>query len=357
MDKMIKSQKHKVILSICLLVFLLSGCRFHQMNRFEIYSYVHKLTGRYLFTLSKEKDEDGDFKYWNVHDLKNDMVFHVYDHLSLDLFYAERAITDDFTYTLVTENIDDLPLGDGIEYICEDGNTNWEKANYFELTYVDMEDLDEKYERLTKIASVLDKKSKGFEVPYHFEYIGGESDDYMVSRPAFNIGIACERDKADFDALKSKIAYEDVKYSFLSYCYTYQFLKFQDDIANLTEDEYNRLFYYNGYIYDTVITKDDGESYILPFVAGGYDDMTIGNLFLLCKKEGLNVTGNPEEFTVISPSGETYQFSYSFVGDFHPYYLRDGEKIDIQGKECSIPLEEISKMCGFSVTSSRHENY
>jgi len=27
--------------------------------------------------------------------------------------------------------------------------------------------------------------------------------DYMVSRPAFNIGIACERDKADFDALKN----------------------------------------------------------------------------------------------------------------------------------------------------------
>lgn len=64
--------------------------------------------------------------------------------------------------------MDELPLGDGIEYVCEDGNTTSKYTNYFELTYVDMEDLNKKYDRLTEIAAVLDKKSKGFEVPFHF---------------------------------------------------------------------------------------------------------------------------------------------------------------------------------------------
>lgn len=351
-----KTLKHKVLLTICLLVFLLSGCRFTPMNGFEIYSYVHKVTGRYLFTLKKVNDDTNSYQYWNVHDLKNNMVFHVYDHLDFNLFYAERMLANDFTYTLINENMDELPLGDGIEYVCENGNTTGKYANYFELTYVDMEDLNKKYDRLTEIAAVLDKKSKGFEVPYHFEYVGGESRDYSVSRPAFEIEIAADRDKATYKELKSKAPYEDVKYSFLSYCYTYQLQKFKDDIANLTEEEFDRLFYYNGHIYDVIITKDDGTSYTLPYVVGGHKDMTIGNLFLLCEKEGLNVTGNPEEFTVVSPSGETYRFSYGFVGDYHPYYYRGDEKIEIDGEECSIPLWQISEMCGFSVTTSRHQN-
>ena len=129
----------------------ITGCRFAPMTRFEVANYVRSRTGRLLFTMEKEKTDSRANVLWHVHCVSDGLDFDVHDHQQFEIVYAERHLTDNYKYSLVQAHIDELDLGDGIEFVCEEGNTFYDYDNYFTVTYSDYDDLLEKYERVTKM--------------------------------------------------------------------------------------------------------------------------------------------------------------------------------------------------------------
>ena len=164
----------KKITVLAIVVFIaisITGCRFRPMSGFEVYKYVHSRTGRYLFTMSKEKVvEDGSAVNWTIHCSRDGLEFHVHDRLQFEIVYAERNLSDDYRYSLIQAHLDELDLGDGIEFVNENGYTFSDYDNYFSVYYSDYDDFVKKYERVTDNARLLDSYSSGLKIRYHFYY-------------------------------------------------------------------------------------------------------------------------------------------------------------------------------------------
>ena len=56
-------------------------------------------------------------------------------------------------------------------------------------------------------------------------------------------------------------------------------------------------------------------------------DINFGNLYYLLVKEGFDVKGTVEDFTITNLEGQNCQFSYAFAEGGETYYLVDGEKV------------------------------
>lgn len=340
---------------ILLTAMMVTGCRFVPMTRLEVYNYVRSRTGRVFFTMEKEKKDSSSEVMWHVHCVSDGLDFDVRDSQQFEIVYAERHLSDNYMYSLVQAHIDELDLGDGIEFVCEEGNTFYDYDNYFTVYYSDYDDLLEKYERITKNAGILDSYSKDFKIRYFFYYWPDERKDEDEEYPVIDYSMATECKEVCFTELKDKSAFDGVRLSLLGFAYRYRFKEFDSILSEMDDRDYDMIFYYEGSIYDTVITKDDGSSYISPRVTTGYNDMLIGELYNLCKQENVEISGDGENFCVKSPSGDEYRFSYEYVSGHQLFYYKNDEIIAIDDDDFLIGLNTVSEICGFDVSSRRHE--
>jgi hypothetical protein len=349
--------KYYVLMTlIVLLMCFTTGCASSKISRNEAMQYVENYLGidNYSIDRFSHTNEYSGYAY-TVYDKDADIEFDVYGVVGLTgdvVLSFSRGIYDNYALKYLDKINGTLPQtfkyygnGDNRELISYYGG--------YVITYSNRAELDEACEKRWMINNALEGKTRD-SIPFKFEYVGPDfgGKDVLLSYvmdSSFSeySGHLFEADYDDDDYVQSLSGLkEEVERNYFTLGYIYNY---PDILADLGDDkiedfaDYRAVDVYVVYDIDAAIearrenvfNKDEFSRLSDNCVAYMSENhayrLTYGNLYTLLINEGFDVSGDSEDFVVITDDGTNYEFANSFIDTSklyrRSYYLRDGEMV------------------------------
>lgn len=301
------------------------GCQGRVDTKSELNQYLHS-NGYKSCSIEEGPVETGhgDF-YWNVYDKTNEIHFTVYQELTEDL-YGSVEVFDNYNAKLVEKHIDDFPDHEGIEI---DTESSWRGYPILRFEYTNIEDLEKKFEVVEECAEYIDKLKKDMEIAVVGKYNSPRVEFFKENSiedfyDYINNGYVCT-----YLDIKSGEALKTIKRELFDWGYEYHIPEVENE---MTEDDI-RYFWSIPYHHRIAVYRsgspEDSNNKDYDIYEDIYinSDINFGNLYYLLVKEGFDVEGTVEDFTITNLEGKNCQFSYAFAEGGETYYLVDGEKV------------------------------
>ena len=357
-------KKHLLFVSIAILMgIILLGCAEQKKDDVDIEKYLSD-NGFKNCVAEKEaiKVEDQGITYWNIYDEENDIHFWVIKRLIPNLNRPDKEVYDNYDLRLTEKHIDELPEHDGIEFQNTEDPYIYSSCPVFLLKFSDMDDLNNKYDKLLDCAEYLAGLKEDIEIQVNSDYDSPRMQLYKEKKVESN----CERGNIDYlgaktySKLKGGGMLNEIREKCIDFAYEYRFPEIENE---MTQEEIDTFWAESVAdcvaVYRSGDPDDDNNTDFYVYEDIYYDHcINIGNLYYLLIAEGFDVEGEVDNYTVHSADGRVCQFSYDYADldkACNSYYVIDGEQIAFDASFFALRKSTVKELFDLSIEGYSEE--
>lgn len=360
-----------LLLVAVLLMGLLSGCIKNYTKR-DVHKYIRQEMGLRKFRIidgpiEKKNDEGYTDEWWTVttedYSFDEPLTFHVINHMTYSL-WASNYLMDDINaqiFKRLSEEYDQseaLRMVQTTDYFLSTGNfeATVNKRADFEAIFPEIERFQEfvrNYPELLEMSFEVrfdvDSETSAAEDDSDYEdeywddsYIEKEYDspDDFLRDSFYSISFTSETSRSELHNKMHEVgeySYQNgVVYEYLADCLFYGI---KDRIAEFSNDEISNVISWNK---DLIEVRDRNENVLLPNIVYATDSnyIPIGHFYDLLKLQNIPAEGDWTHYSFTGKDGVSYEIGYD-----QPYIQGSTWPVE----DCSIPVEDTSKMLGIEL--------
>lgn len=360
-----------LLLVAVLLMGLLSGCIKNYTKR-DVHKYIRQEMGLRKFRIidgpiEKKNDEGYTDEWWTVttedYSFDEPLTFHVINHMTYSL-WASNYLMDDINaqiFKRLSEEYDQseaLRMVQTTDYFLSTGNfeATVNKRADFEAIFPEIERFQEfvrNYPELLEMSFEVrfevDSETSAAEDDSDYEdeywddsYIEKEYDspDDFLRDSFYSISFTSETSRSELHNKMHEVgeySYQNgVVYEYLADCLFYGI---KDRIAEFSNDEISNVISWNK---DLIEVRDRNENVLLPNIVYATDSnyIPIGHVYDLLKLQNIPAEGDWTHYSFTGKDGVSYEIGYD-----QPYIQDSSWPVE----DCSIPVEDASKMLGIEL--------
>ena len=360
-----------LLLVAVLLMGLLSGCIKNYTKR-DVHKYIRQEMGLRKFRIidgpiEKKNDEGYTDEWWTVttedYSFDEPLTFHVINHMSYSL-WASNYLMDDINaqiFKRLSEEYDQseaLRMVQTTDYFLSTGyfEATVNKRADFEAIFPEIERFQEfvrNYPELLEMSFEVrfevDSETSAAEDDSDYEdeywddsYIEKEYDspDDFLRDSFYSISFTSETSRSELHNKMHEVgeySYQNgVVYEYLADCLFYGI---KDRIAEFSNDEISNVISWNK---DLIEVRDRNENVLLPNIVYATDSnyIPIGHVYDLLKLQNIPAEGDWTHYSFTGKDGVSYEIGYD-----QPYIQDSSWPVE----DCSIPVEDASKMLGIEL--------